>query len=100
MAKVYVSEYKYQPLDADGKVIVVGNEPALAYQTVAIGGGSLQSSAFNDSTRFIRVHTDAICSIKIGTNPTAVTTETRLAANQTEFFGVRGGMKIAVITNT
>lgn len=100
MAVVYISEYKYQPLDADGKTLAVGNEPALAYQTVAIGGASAQSAAFQTDTRFIRVHTDAICSIKIATNPTAVTTENRLAANQTEFFGVRGGLKIAVITNT
>lgn len=100
MATLYVTEYDYIPLDMDGRPIAVGLEPAIAYQTVAIGGGSAQSSAFNTKTKFIRVHTDAICSIKVGTNPTAVTTESRMAANQTEFFGVRGGAKIAVISNT
>ena len=69
-------------------------------QTVAIGGSSAQSSAFNVTTNLIRVHVDAICSINIGSNPTATTTTARLAANQTEYFTVNPGDKLAVITNT
>ncbi len=41
-----------------------------AQQTVAIGVEA-KSSAFNAATNLIRVHTDAICSITIGTSPTA-----------------------------
>jgi hypothetical protein len=58
------------------------------------------SAPFDPRTKFIRVHTDAICSIAIGVNPTAVATEMRMAANQTEYFGVGANSKIAVITNT
>ena len=47
----------------------------------------------------IRVHCDAICSISIGNSPVATTTNKRLAANQTEYFGVIPGQQIAVITN-
>jgi hypothetical protein len=99
---LYITEYDLQPIDANSRVIPIGTEPAVAYQTVTISGASTQSAVLNARTRFVRIHTDAICSIKIGTNPTAVTTETRLAANQTEFFGVRGEgtMRIAVISNT
>ena len=100
MATVYISEYAGQPIDRNGQLLPAGEEPALAYQTVAIGGVSAQSSAFNSKTKFVRIHTDAICSIKFGTSPTAVATETRLAANTTEFFGVQLGQKVAVITNT
>lgn len=102
MATLYITEYSLMPMDQNNKPVPIGYEPAVAYQTVAIGGGSLQSSAFNSRTRFVRIHCDAICSIKFGTNPTAVTTESRLAANQTEFFGIQGDQtyKVAVISNT
>ena len=94
MAKVYVTEFAAIDLN-------VSREPPLAEQTVAIGGGSVQcSNAFHASTRVIRVHTDAICSVAISGNPTATASTRRLAANQTEYFGVEGGQKIAIITNT
>lgn len=94
MAKVYIAEFPQIDLN-------VAREPPLAEQTVAIGGGSVQcSNSFHALTRVIRVHTDAICSIAISGNPTATTSTRRMAANTTEYFGVEGGQKIAVITNT
>jgi hypothetical protein len=73
-------------------------------QSVAIGGASVQSAAFNTTTTIIRVHTDAICAIKVGANPTAIaagaTGTTRMAASTTEYYGVRGGDLIAVISST
>ena len=94
MAKVYIAEFTAIDLN-------VSREPPLAEQTVAIGGSSVQSSnAFHAMTRVIRVHTDAICSVAIGRNPTATVNTRRLAENQTEFFGAEGGQKIAVISNT
>ncbi len=74
-------------------------EPVIANQVVVISGSSTQSAVFNSSTTFIRVNTDAVCSIEIGTNPTATTSSKRLAANQTEFFGVYPGARLAVISN-
>jgi hypothetical protein len=104
MATLYVSEYKqiatvqnqqnYAPVPAQA-----AQEPSLVDQTVAISGSSTQSAAFNNQTTLIRVHTDAICSIAIAANPTATTSTKRLAANTTEYFGVNGTQKIAVITN-
>jgi len=104
MATLYVAEYSAiaNVLHALGSTRMAGQapqEPVVAEQTVAIAGSSTQSGAFNASTTFIRVHVDAICSVAIGTNPTATTTNKRLAANQTEYFGVTSGQKIAVITN-
>lgn len=100
MAKVFISEYARAPLGINGQLLAAGEEPALAVQVVAIGGSSVQSSAFNAKTKFIRVHTDAVCSIDIGSNPTATANTARLAANSTEYFGVYPAHKIAVITNT
>lgn len=100
MAKLYINEYNDRVGNGGKEVFQAGNEPCLAYQVINITGSSVQSSAFNSKTRLIRVHADEVCSIKISSNPTAVTTETRLAANSTEYFVVEPGHKIAVITNT
>lgn len=75
-------------------------EPGLADQTVAISAGSTASSAFNAKTNLVRLHTDAICSIAFGATPTASATTARMAANQTEYFIVLPGQKVAVITNS
>lgn len=96
MATVYITEYERQ---APGPV-PVALAPEITSQTVAIGGSSVQSNAFGATTTFIRVHCDAICSIALGANPTATAVKTRMSAGQTEYFGVRGGDKIAVITNS
>jgi hypothetical protein len=99
VAKVYISEYDVMPV-LSGNAVPTGQEPAVAEQPVAITAGSVQSTAFAANTKFVRVHTDAICSYSFGANPTATVNTPRLAANATEFFGVRGGHKIAIITNT
>jgi len=80
--------------------VPVGAQPATTTQTVSIAAGSAQSSAFGPTTRMVRLHTDAICSYRFGTNPTASATTARMAANTTEYHGVRAGDKVAVITNT
>lgn len=100
MAVLYISEYDAQAWDGVSNTLPAGREPAIATQTVAIGGVSAQSAAFNAKTRFVRIHTDAICSVEFGANPTATAAKARMAANQTEFFGVNPGDKVAVITNT
>lgn len=102
MAVLYVTEFNGQGLDNNGRSIPVAEQPPTAEQHVSIGGSSTASSAFNNNTRLIRLHTDAICSIEIGASPTATTTTARMAANQTEYFTVPGssGYAVAVISNT
>jgi hypothetical protein len=100
MAVLYITEYISQAIDGLNNTLAAGKEPAVAQQTIAIGAGSVASAAFNAQTKFVRVHTDAVCSIKFGTAPVAVATAQRMAANATEFYGVVPGDKIAVITNT
>lgn len=99
MSTVYISEYASSHSDTNG-VIQIGEEPAIAEQSVAITGGSVQSNPFNSATNFVRVHTDSVCSILFGTNPTAVVTAKRMAANTTEYFGTQGGQMLAVISNS
>lgn len=99
MAVLYITEYAQFPV-IQGSVVQAPDDPPLADQTVAIGGTTAQSSAFNAKTRVIRIHTDAICSVLVGSNPTATTGKGRMAANQTEYRSVKPGHKIAVISNT
>lgn len=101
MASLYISEYEEMP-HTSGSKVQAALEPEITNQKVAIGGASAPSSAFNARTRFVRLHTDAICSVKFGLSPTAAATDKRMAANATEYFGVPQGvsMKVAVITNT
>lgn len=104
MAKLYITEFARQGRDAAGYLQQNGaaEQPPVAEQTLAIGSSSAASSAFNAATSFVRVHTDAICSVEFGTAPTATASTMRLAANQTEYFAVPKGQsyKVAVITNT
>ena len=95
MAVLFVTEYARLAIESQGIPVLVGLEPSKT-QTVAVGAGSLQAT-LGLGTKFVRLHTDAICHVKFGTNPTASATEMRMAANQTEFFGVKGGELVAVI---
>jgi hypothetical protein len=99
MAVLYLTEFADVGIHLLGEV-PVAFYPETANQTVSITGGSLQSAAFNANTRFIRVHPDVVCSIAIGANPTATTVTARMSAGTTEYFAVRDGHKIAVISNT
>jgi hypothetical protein len=95
MATAYITEYG----GTGAERAQIAAAPAVASQTVAIGTEA-KSAAFNNNTRLIRVHVDAICSILIGSNPTATTASARMSADSTEYFGVNPGDKISVITNT
>jgi hypothetical protein len=104
MAIVRIAEFSqmFQDANAPGQI---ARCPPLVQQAMTSTGTSAQSAVFNAATRFIRVHTDNIVSIMIGTNPVAVigapNGTMRLAANQTEYFGVNGGNdQIAIITDT
>jgi len=101
MATLYIAEFEEMP-HTSGSKIPVALQPPLAEQTVAIGGASVASAAFNARTRFVRLHNDVICSVRFDLAPTASATTARMAAGATEYHGVQKGvgMKVAVITNT
>lgn len=97
MAKLYVTEFG--GMGSNGSPIA--QCPPIVEQTpVVIGAGSLSSAAFDAATTVVRIHTDAICSIAFGTAPTATANTMRMAADSTEYFSVKFGHKVAVITNT
>lgn len=102
MALLYVAEYVNVVVPGPHTTdIQAPVEPSIDQAPVAIGGGSVQSALFGANTRVVRLHCDVICSVLFGTNPTVTTANKRLAANQTEYFGVPpgAGFRVAVISN-
>lgn len=102
MAVLYISEFSQLTATPNG-LAAVAQQPSLRDQTVAIGSGSATPIyPFLSATKFVRLNTDAVCSIAFGAAPTASATTARMAANQTEYFGVpqNSNWTVAVITNT
>lgn len=95
-----ITEYKQLACDALGHAVQAGQEPAIATQQLTPSGVSGQSVAFANVTAFVRLHTDVNCRIAFGENPTAAAGSMRLPAGATEFFGVRPGHKVAVISSS
>lgn len=98
MATAYISEHS-------GAVLGVWLEvPKLVQNNVAITASSVPSNPFSANTSIIRIHTDAVCSIKFspgpGEVPVATLSDMRLPSNYTEYFAVRPGDMVAVIANT
>lgn len=103
MAKLFITEFATQGVDAlDHMIGAMPQLPVVAEQVVNIGASSAASAALNALTAFVRIHTDAICSVAFGAAPTATAAKMRLAAGSTEYFAVPRGesYKVAVITNT
>src|SRR5882672_5494382 len=103
MAILYVAEFAEIEIGPAGRIGQFAVQPPLAEQVVAITAASVQSAAFNTNTRIVRLHSDVAAEVEFGTNPTAVlNTTSRMAANQTEYFGVPKGQsfKVAVIAPT
>ena len=105
MSKLYIAEYARltQASGPGTAVLQAPEEPPVATQVVDVTSGAAQSAAFNGKTRFVRLHTDAICSVRFAANPTATINDARLAAGQTELRGVPGdgsAAKVSAIANT
>lgn len=84
--------------------------PPITTQAIGVSGVHAESSAFQNNTRIVRLHLDGGAAgaattgacVRFGTNPTAVTTDPRLAAEQTEYFYVNQGLnanKVSVVSS-
>ena len=109
MSFLYVSEFTNFGRDISMRVTKGAPvaQPPIAEQKLVNTGGSVVSAAFNAKTRIVRMHTDSICSIKIGSGTPVATTNTgRLAAGTTEYFAIDASghavspLSVAVIANT
>ena len=95
MAKLYITEFELNSQDPTGEGLWIPNlSQVIAHQVVTFTT-SVQSSAFNKRTSFIRLLSDGRAHVKVDANPSATAQHTRLAPNSAEHFGVSGGDKIA-----
>lgn len=100
MAYAYVKEYLRQPRDGVSSTIAAGQEPSLRVQKIAIGPGSIQSLEFLPKTTFVCINVDLTCSYAFGPNPVATTDDMRMPQDQTQYFGVNPGDRVAFIANS
>ncbi len=90
-----ISEYRKMPEDDGGEITPVALEPAITTQTVTYTT-STQSTAFNNSTHFVRIVCDAKAHFSFATSPTATANSPYLPADTPEYFGVTPGGAIEV----
>lgn len=102
MPTLYLTEFYHNDRSMGIAAAPAAQQPPVAEQVVAIGGGSVQSAAFDARTNLVCVSVDAACSIKFGTDPAATATTARLPADAVIYYAVPVGQsyKIAVIANT
>jgi hypothetical protein len=100
MTKAYISEYEFLGSADGGMAPQISQEPPIASQVVDYTSGVTASNAFSSQTKYIAISVDSICSFLVGSNPTATTSNFRLAADSILFVGVGPSQKISFITNT
>jgi hypothetical protein len=104
MSKFFITEYENVVFDARGEPVLAPEEPALVDQTPIDFSDGLPhpSAVFNSKTRYVMIHTDAICSYLVGANLKATVLNRRMATSETRFFGLKagGGLSLSVIANT
>src|SRR5262245_27951532 len=104
MAFLYVTEVSQLVYAPNSALVQAPFMPPVAEQRLSITTSSVASVTFSATTRFVMVHTDAVCCLAWGgvttSTVSAVTTSQRLAANETRFYGVNSGSSLAVIAGT
>ena len=96
MSVAYIAEYAELAKDELGNIVPVGKEPAIATQTVSFTT-TTASAAFNKLTRFIRISVDTEAHFIVAGTPVATTSHPQIMADTVEYFGVEGGLKIALV---
>jgi hypothetical protein len=104
MGIAYVTEFAEMAIGPAGRVGQIVQQPPVASQVVSFTGTAGTSAAFNAKTRIVRVNVDSISSILFSTAGTAAVanTDARMAAGQTEYFGVPQGQafKISIVVTS
>ena len=98
MAILYIAEFKELGTAGSGHKVSAPKWNAITQTAVDYSGGE-QSHTLSGSCHFVRLHTDDVCHINIGSSgtPAATTSMARMAADQTEFAAVPPGGRIRVI---
>lgn len=102
MAVLRIDEFANLAVIPGGQ-FAAGNLDGVISQQVTIGT-EVKSASISAATRVVRIQAEALCCIKLSKQPSftqaAATTDLRLTAGQTEYFGVSPGDRISVILTT
>ena len=96
MSTLYITELKATGNSDSGSQMQVASQPGVTSQKVTFTT-TTQSTAFNASTKFVRLHPKNNCHVVFGTNPTATTDDMPMLADSVEYFAVIPGYKLAVV---
>lgn len=97
-AGLFLSEFADSGNARSGAQMQMGTQPAVRLQFLDFSGGTnLQSTAFHETTRFVRVCVTADCHLDFGTDPVATHNHMMMFANTVEYFSIRPGDKLAVL---
>ena len=100
MATLKIDEFSSLRTDSDGRIVPVADySKIVATQTVTFTTAT-DSAAFSAGTQIIRVIADAKAHYAIGSAPTATANSSYLAADTSEYFGVKAGHKISSYDGT
>lgn len=96
--ELYISEFADSGNARSGAQMQMGVQPAIRIQRLDYSGGaSLQSELFHENTRFVRIHATTNCHVDFGPDPVATYNHMFAPAGITEYFGVRPGIRLAVL---
>lgn len=101
MATLWITEFENLAGSFNGGPAQAGLMPAVTVQAINLSSAaSSTSAALNTDTRLVRCAADAKCHITFSTgSPTATTGDTPLFANTWDYFGVKAGQSVAVISS-
>lgn len=96
--ELYIAEFADSGNARSGAQMQMGVQPAIRIQRLDYAGGtSLQSEMFHENTRFVRIYPTTACHLDFGPDPEATHNHMFLPAGAVEYFGVRQGIRLAVL---
>lgn len=101
MATAYIAEFSVLPRDIQNDRLMLPDHPAIAQQEVDFTGGETESAAFNESTRLIRITSDATLRYLVGAAGADAENNNSnyLLAGTVEYIGVSPGDIISLFVN-
>ena len=103
MGIAYITEFADVAV-LQGNRVAMAMQPPIAEQAITFTSTAGTSAAFNATTKLVRICVDSIASILFSTAGTAavLSTNARMSAGQTEYFGVPQGQgfKVSIVVTT
>lgn len=97
MATLWIREFDRAGESSNGSGLQIPMEGSTRDQTVTFTT-SAQSAAFNAATQYIGMISTVAFHYKVGSNPTATTSNLLVPANTMLFIGIgQGGLKVAAV---